>query len=92
MDGAIHSSAQWEVLRACRLIRTRWSWEERHQRRRVAAAKQRELWRLLGAARTGLAAWQSITLLSDLSTESTSSRSPNRKRPLRRRSRSRHDL
>jgi hypothetical protein len=38
------------VASACRLIRGRWSREERSQRRRMAQAMQRELWQLLVAA------------------------------------------
>jgi hypothetical protein len=70
MDGATNSMMQCEVLSASRLIRGRWSWEERRRRRGVAEAKQRELWRLLKAARAGLAARQSTTVLADLPTES----------------------
>ncbi len=40
-----------EFVGACRLVRGRWSEEERRRRRRVAEGKQRQLWRLLETAR-----------------------------------------
>ena len=47
MDSVANSRVQCEVVGACRLIRGRWNWEERRQRRRLAEAKQQDLWRLL---------------------------------------------
>jgi hypothetical protein len=50
MDALINPRERDGVASACRLIRTRWTQAERHQRRQIAEAKQQALWRLFEAA------------------------------------------
>jgi len=50
MDAIINPRKRYGVASACRRIRGRWDREERRQRRRIADAKQQELWRSLEAA------------------------------------------
>ena len=50
MDAIINPRRRYGVATACRRIRGRWDREERRQRRRIAEAKQQELWRSLEAA------------------------------------------
>lgn len=50
MDAILNSRKRCGVANTCRLIRGRWNREERCRRRRIAEAKQQQLWRLLEAA------------------------------------------
>ena len=50
MDAIINPRKRYGVASACRRIRGRWDRQERHQRRRIAEAKQQELRRSLEAA------------------------------------------
>lgn len=49
MGAILNRREQHGVADACRLIRNRWSAAERLQRRRIAEARQQELWQLLEA-------------------------------------------
>ena len=51
MGTATNVSERCESVGARHLIRCRWSREERQRRQRLAEGKQRDLWRLLEAAR-----------------------------------------
>ena len=51
MSIATNAPERCESVGARRLIRGRWSREERQRRQRLAEGKQRDLWRLLEAAR-----------------------------------------